>query len=404
MSDKVEDVPIDVEPVDATTPVPEERVEETVEKKVEDKPEEKTEEKTEKSESGKDAEQKEKEEKEEEEEEEAAPPPLPSRKSTSPEIEKPKENPMLKELKEAFPGVEEKYVKAVLIASQGQLDPAFNALLFLSDPGFEKEASLPTRPVHAPVQAHPETPRQLSQLEQDELLARQLDEKYNKHGRSSGERAARERRIRRRQRDYERRYGQGAQAPEGTEDYDEDSDDMFSTFVEKDLPQIRENLNRNIQETGKKISTWFSGIKKNLTEEGSDEQSAGGRSSQSKFNSFGDRYGDDSVDDQTKLQNAGITLENEDLDFGSDDDVPPQLPSRAKSKHVVAETTYIDTPEQARTKHNRSPLKTVAPQAISPTKTKAKATTETTPETASKDPGPITLEDNDIVVDSDLDI
>lgn len=47
MSDKVEDVPIDVEPVDATTPVPEERVEETVEKKVEDKPEEKTEEKTE---------------------------------------------------------------------------------------------------------------------------------------------------------------------------------------------------------------------------------------------------------------------------------------------------------------------------------------------------------------------
>ena len=120
--------------------------------------------------------------------------PLPVRKSVSPEEQSEKENPMLKQLKEAFPNIEEKYVKAVLIASQGQLDPAFNALLFISDPDFEKEAPLPTRPVQAPTRGVRREPK--TQLEQDEELARQLDKKFNKHGNSASERTARERRIR----------------------------------------------------------------------------------------------------------------------------------------------------------------------------------------------------------------
>ncbi len=32
-------------------------------------------------------------------------------------------------LKEAFPNIEEKYIKALLIASRGKVDPAFNGLL-----------------------------------------------------------------------------------------------------------------------------------------------------------------------------------------------------------------------------------------------------------------------------------
>lgn len=292
-----------------------------------------------------------------EEEDNTSAPPLPTRKSPSPE-----ENPMLKQLKDAFPTIDEKYVKAVLIASQGQLDPAFSALLFLSDPNYEKEASLPTRPFDASIRKPANPNRKLTQLEQDELLARQLDEKYNKHGTASAERQARERRIRHRDREFERRYGSAdnrRRQDEANEDYDEESD-SFSTFVDKELPQIRDNLNRNIQETGKKITTWFNGIKKSLIEDEEDNYNEGNqRYSSSRFNSFGDRYGEETPDTPTKLQNAGISLHNDDLDFGSDEEIPPQLPSRAKK--VVAESTYIDTPEQVRKRRSDSPLKTVLP-------------------------------------------
>lgn len=427
MSDKVEDVAIDV---DSNEDKKIEDVKETVEEaatkasnveaEVPADTETETEnvKKAEKQEEGQDHGQ---------EDEDDSAPPLPVRKSVSPEEQSEKENPMLKQLKEAFPNIEEKYVKAVLIASQGQLDPAFNALLFISDPDFEKEAPLPTRPVQAPTRGVRREPK--TQLEQDEELARQLDKKFNKHGNSASERTARERRIRQRERDYERRCGAGAIPPKGRRDSDgydnfedDGEDDVFSNFVDKELPQIRENLNRNIQETGKKISTWFSGITKNLVDDDPNYSESRPKYSQSRFNSFGDRYrdGNDNVDGQTKLQNAGISLHNDDLDFGSDDDIPPQLPSRAKK--VVAETTYIDTPEQVRGKNNRSPLKTLAPHSESPTRstptsklntsTDKTASTEeksdvklVTPTASNKNTeGPITLEDQDIITDSDLDI
>jgi hypothetical protein len=69
---------------------------------------------------------------------------------------------------EAFPGVDSNVVKAVLVASGGKVEPAFNALLSMSDPNFKAEEAPPPQP-----------PRpQRSQLEQDEIYARQLDEHY----------------------------------------------------------------------------------------------------------------------------------------------------------------------------------------------------------------------------------
>jgi len=59
---------------------------------------------------------------EEEEEEEEAPPPRPAR-PTSPNTQN------LATLIEAFPDIDTKIVKAVLTASGGQVEPAFNALL-----------------------------------------------------------------------------------------------------------------------------------------------------------------------------------------------------------------------------------------------------------------------------------
>jgi hypothetical protein len=69
---------------------------------------------------------------------------------------------------EAFPGIDSNVIKAVLVASGGKVEPAFNALLSMSDPNFTAEEAPPPQP-----------PRpQRTQLEQDEMYARQLAEHY----------------------------------------------------------------------------------------------------------------------------------------------------------------------------------------------------------------------------------
>lgn len=71
---------------------------------------------------------------------------------------------------EAFPTIDAKVIKAVLVASGGQVEPAFNALLGMSDPDAAQETP-PPKP--------PRPTAQQRQLEQDEMYARQLAEHYN---------------------------------------------------------------------------------------------------------------------------------------------------------------------------------------------------------------------------------
>lgn len=79
---------------------------------------------------------------------------------------------------EAFPTIEKSVVRAVLTASGGQMEPAFNALLEMTDPDAAKQEppppAMPPRPARTPAGA-----QQQSQLEADEMYARQLAEHYN---------------------------------------------------------------------------------------------------------------------------------------------------------------------------------------------------------------------------------
>lgn len=95
---------------------------------------------------------------------------------------------------EAFPSIDAKVVKAVLSASGGWVEPAFNALLGkderkklswqgsadsgqgMSDPDFQEEAP-PPQP--------PRPTAQQRQLEQDELYARQLAQQYSGGGQTN---------------------------------------------------------------------------------------------------------------------------------------------------------------------------------------------------------------------------
>lgn len=179
---------------------------------------------------------------------EDAPPPKPARPPT------PRQQ-ALKSLQEAFPTVEEKYIQSHLIASGYNLEQAFNALLYLSDPeSFNidevippqqaSEAMAASTAIAAPAPALPQ--RRLTQLEEDELLAKSLDEEYRRKADRRSRRQADMRRQRTQQSDVA----------------DEDSDDLISNFVEKDLPQIKEQLSKNIEETKNKFNTWVSGWKK----------------------------------------------------------------------------------------------------------------------------------------------
>ncbi|CAI4051320.1 ubiquitin-binding protein CUE5 SKDI_15G1970 [Saccharomyces kudriavzevii IFO 1802] len=324
-------------------------------------------------------------------EDEEEQPPLPARKK--PEESPSKENPILQDLKDAFPNLDEKYVKAVIIASQGALDPAFNALLFLSDPESGKDIELPTQPVRKML----ETParRHQTQLEQDELLARQLDEQFNS---SHSRRRRRDRTAKsaheQRPKDRPARR-QNPLSPNERGEYGdnaEEEEDSWSQFVEKDLPELTDRAGRSLQDTANKVSSWISdayrknfasGNEQNNSQYGQQDQqeewepeivdfSQSGKKTRPqqperrRFNSFGAQIGEDS------LESHGITLHNEG-GLEDDEDVPPQLPTRTKSGEsigkVVAETAYIDTPD-TETKKKWQPL---SPEPLDTTPTKVNA-------------------------------
>jgi len=144
---------------------------------------------------------------------------------------------------EAFPSIDAKVVKAVLVASGGKVEPAFNALLGMSDPDFRAEDAAPPPQPPRPSQRQP-----LSQMEADELYARQLAEQYNDAGQRS-----------------QNRYNQrepGRRGPnQQRSDYDDDRD---HSFFDDDLPEIGRNIQQGFLETQKKVNSWISNFKKRL--------------------------------------------------------------------------------------------------------------------------------------------
>ncbi|GKT49400.1 CUE domain-containing protein 5 [Colletotrichum spaethianum] len=139
-------------------------------------------------------------------------------------------------LKEAFPSIDISVIKAVLRASGGKIDPAFNALL-------------------AP---RPQGGAQLSQLEADELYARQLAEHFDNVGSYEARTSNRSPggRVRRQQTGLEPRPN---------------SEDREPSFFEDELPVIQEKLRKGFIETQGKVNSWITTMKKRFDEEFADE-------------------------------------------------------------------------------------------------------------------------------------
>lgn len=180
-------------------------------------------------------------------------------------------------LKEAFPSIDLAVVKAVLRASGGHIEPAFNALLGMSDPEAAQELSNnppPSQP--STVNGVGSTP--LSQLEADERYARQLANQYRYSNRSAALESS-------------RNNSRGEFAPVSGRSQNTQEE---RSFLEDDLPIIKDNLKKGFLETQNKVSNWITLLKKKIDGDDDDDthQNYGSTSRVNKFNDYG-RKSDD---------------------------------------------------------------------------------------------------------------
>ncbi|PGH06183.1 hypothetical protein GX51_02571 [Blastomyces parvus] len=158
-------------------------------------------------------------------------------------------------LKEAFPSIDAGVIKAVLVASDGNVERSFHALLGMSDP--DAQAELP--PMMPPRPPRKDSPTQ-RQLEADEMYARQLAEHYS--GASQ------------RHRGPESAWDHEPHLPRPHRDTglkpNELYDDREHNFFDDDLPIIKENIRKGFLETQTKVNAWVQNFKKKL--EGEDEE------------------------------------------------------------------------------------------------------------------------------------
>ncbi|KAI5969174.1 CUE5 [Candida margitis] len=204
-------------------------------------------------------------------------PPVPPKRPTDP-VEQ-----IVQDLKDAFPQTEDKLITAVLIASQGNPEPAFGALLYLSDPTFKPD--IPVYPQHQPTTnpraafgsgvVRSRAPSDTSHtFTDDEILARKLQKEFE----LEDERQRRRREEKARQRHYHgkkgsREAGAGNAAglrpsherrqrngDDDAEYYDDDSPDDFDT--------IKETFSQGLEEARTTINGWVSGLAKKFDNTG----------------------------------------------------------------------------------------------------------------------------------------
>ncbi|TKA82180.1 hypothetical protein B0A55_02037 [Friedmanniomyces simplex] len=190
---------------------------------------------------------------------------------------------------EAFPSIDTKVVKAVLQASNGRVEPAFNALLGMSDPDFQAEDETqqqhdpppPPQPPRPTQQQRQQRQQPQTQLEADELYARQLAEQYNNPAsypsqHSGGGKAQNQTQHRYNQREPAHR-GPNQQRPNHEYEYDRDHDgrdrQQERSFLDDDLPEIGKTIQQGFVETRERVNGWISTFRRRIDgEEGEDDQ------------------------------------------------------------------------------------------------------------------------------------
>ncbi|KAI4103038.1 MAG: hypothetical protein LQ339_004402 [Xanthoria mediterranea] len=162
-------------------------------------------------------------------------------------------------LKEAFPSIDIAVVKAVLRASGGNVEPAFNALLEMSDPDAQTDEVAP--PPQPPRKPTVPAATEQSQLAADEQYARQLAEHYNTSATYGAPRGG-----------SRGRSNPPISGPErvNPRQYLKSEDERERSFIDDDLPVIRDNIKKGFLDTQARVNSWVTNFKKKI--DGEDDE------------------------------------------------------------------------------------------------------------------------------------
>ena len=168
--------------------------------------------------------------------------------SQKPPVPNGENNHLTAQLKDAFPEIPTKVLTAITIASQNNIESCYDACLYYMDPVEFKPTFHPDN--FAP---KPRTMTNEEQLKQDEILARNLDRKYNSHpAPPPRSRTLRERDARVKHGDIKR-----GQLPNEYDSDCESEETPIQYFIDKDLPAITQNVSKTFKETSNKVGSWF---------------------------------------------------------------------------------------------------------------------------------------------------
>ena len=192
---------------------------------------------------------------------EAPPPPMPTR----PAKRLSQTDLTIAQLVDVFPHLDLKYIKMALIASEGRLEPASNALLFLSDPSSGIEIPQPhgEASLSVPSAAAGNIP---SLEESDEALARRLARAYERGSRRTSASTANKGRTR------PQEHGSDGNRVRRTPSMNEhrvynnfidDDDDNNNYGAEEDL---YETITKNVNDAKQVVGGWFGNVAKKLQE------------------------------------------------------------------------------------------------------------------------------------------
>lgn len=237
---------------------------------------------------------------------------------------------VINELQSAFPNIEEKLVIATLIASQGNPDPAFNALLYISDPSFKPEI-----PVFNPVsEPNVLTKKNTNELTDDELLARQLQKEFELEDRRNRRKAQERRKEQHRRHSHQ---GQGQQRRRSDDGDIDDSPDEFE--------QIKETFTQGLEEARTTLNGWVSNLAKKF--DGNSNQQGQGQQNQSENPKLFGALGGSSFNENKKKSNRfdedpeiisndfhdRIEIQNNDNE--EEEEENPLLPTRPKNSTSI---------------------------------------------------------------------
>ncbi|KAF2738872.1 hypothetical protein EJ04DRAFT_509063 [Polyplosphaeria fusca] len=285
---------------------------------------------------------------------------------------------------EAFPSIDSKVVKAVLVASGGQVEPAFNALLSMSDPNFKGEEAPPPQP-----------PRpKMTQLEQDEQYARQLAQHYQSGYAQQGP-GSRERGV---------PSGQAPRRQTGLKP-NELYDDREHSFFDDDLPVIRKNIEQGFRDTQKTVSKWISDFTKKIDGEDDEDRP---QPSQQRQN-FGPSQSDQlygirkSAEARRSSDRDRYDMDNQVLDDNFErlelrDDESPAKPLRPQANPNLFKPTPVSPPQSGPVDEVDALYRNPSPNNNTPNKSGGKKwqpLTSVAPHPETDDHDPFSLGDSD---------